>query len=128
MRVKLLDESPATHVPNPEPKRREILSFGSLAELELVGAELPHSRRALPVVVGLTGLRPEEWLALERGDIAGDVLHVRRVLRRRPGEAYGKQTRSLRAVPLPAAAVDALAAMPPGSTHGSCSPATAAAT
>lgn len=113
MRVKLLDESPASHVPNPEPKRREILSFGSLAELELVGAELPHSRRALPVVVGLTGLRPEEWIALERGDIAGDVLHVRRVYVDGQVKLYGKQTRSLRAVPTPAAAVEALAAMPP---------------
>ena len=92
----MLDESPASHVPNPEPKRREILSFGSLAELELVGAELPHSRRALPVVVGLTGLRPEEWIALERGDIAGDVLHVRRVYVDGQVKLYGKQTRSLR--------------------------------
>ena len=46
-------ESPASHVPNPEPKRREILSFASLAELQLVGAELHHCRRALPIVAGL---------------------------------------------------------------------------
>jgi integrase len=113
VRVKLLDENPASHVPNPEPKRREILSFGSLAELELVGAELPRPRRALPVVVGLTGLRPEEWIALERGDIDGDVLHVRRVFTDGGIRLVGKQERSLRAVPMPAAAVDALAAVPP---------------
>ena len=68
---------------------------------------------ALPVVVGLSGLRPEEWLAAERGDVAGGVLHVRRVFVDGQVKLYGKQTRSLRAVPLPAAAVEALATMPP---------------
>ena len=83
MRVKLLDESPASHVPNPEPKRREILTFGSLAELELVGAELTARVRD-PGVRRPDRTRPEEWIALERGDVDGDVsprpprLHGRR--------------------------------------------------
>ncbi len=56
-------------------------TFVSVAELEAVGAELAPERACLPVFVGLTGLRPEEWLALERGDVdrARGVVHVRRV-------------------------------------------------
>lgn len=69
----------------------------------------------LPVFVGLTGLRPEEWLALERGDVdrAAGVVHVRRVYRDGNAKLYGKQSRSLRAVPLPARAAQALDALPP---------------
>ena len=81
VRAKLLEENPATLVPNPEPKRREVLAFASLEELEAVGAELSPQFRPLPLFVALTGLRPEEWLALERGDIdrAAGLVHVRRV-------------------------------------------------
>src|SRR5262245_56251159 len=38
--VGLLDESPASAIPNPAPKRREIPVFASLAEVEAVAAEL----------------------------------------------------------------------------------------
>jgi len=34
---------------------------------------------AIQIFAALTGLRPFEWIALERGDLDGDVLHVRRV-------------------------------------------------
>ena len=41
VRVKLLDENPATVVPNPEPKRREVLTFESVAELEACRRRAP---------------------------------------------------------------------------------------
>jgi integrase len=114
VRAKLLDENPAALVPNPEPKRREVLAFASLAELEAVGEELSPQFRPLPLFVALTGLRPEEWLALERGDIdrAASLVQVRRVFTDGQVKLYGKQTRSLRAVPLPTRAAQALAELP----------------
>jgi integrase len=115
VRAKLLEESPAALVPNPEPKRREVPAFAAVAELEAVGEELAAEFAPLPLFVGLTGLRPEEWLALERGDVdrANGVVHVRRVYVDGALRLYGKQTRSLRAVPLPARAAQALEELPP---------------
>jgi integrase len=115
VRAKLLDENPAALVPNPEPKRREVPAFASLAELEAVGDELSSQFRPLPLFVALTGLRPEEWLALERGDIdrTAGLVHVRRVFTDGQVKRYGKQTRSLRAVPLPLRAAHALDELPP---------------
>jgi len=114
VRVKLLDENVATLVPNPEPKRREVPTFETIAELEAVGDELSAAYRPLPMFVGLTGLRPEEWLALERRDVdkRADIVHVRRVYVDGQVKLYGKQERSLRTVPLPARAAQALAEHP----------------
>ena len=80
VRVKLLDENPASLIPNPEPKRREVLTFESVAELEAVAEELHPRFAPIPIFAGLTGLRPEEWLALERHDVdaRSGVVHVRR--------------------------------------------------
>jgi hypothetical protein len=53
-------------------------------------------------------------LALERADVDGDVLHVRRTLDGEGGtKARGKTRRSLRTVPLPLRARVALAELPP---------------
>jgi len=67
------------------------------------------------IVVGAwTYLRPSELLALERGDVDGNVLHVRRTLDGQGGtKARGKTRRSLRTVPLPSRARQALAELPP---------------
>lgn len=94
---------------------REVPAFESIAELEAVSDELAPERRPIPLLVGLTGLRPEEWLALERGDVdrKAGVVHVRRVYTDGQAKLYGKQTRSLRAVPLPLKAAEALDARPP---------------
>lgn len=109
VRAKLLDENPASLVPNPEPKRTEVQTF-ALDELDAVAAELPRSLRALPVFGALTGLRPCEWIALERADVdrKGGVITVRRTVVDGVVKPYGKTNRSLRAVPLPARAAQAL--------------------
>src|SRR3954469_14167534 len=116
VRVKLLDDNAACAVPNPEPKRRGVLTFETVAELQAVADELPMRFKPLSVFVGLTGLRPEEWLALEWRDVdlRAGVVHVRRVYTDGQLKLYGKQARSLRAVPLPAAAAQALASLPTG--------------
>jgi integrase len=112
--VGLLESNPAQAIPNPEPKRTEVLPFGTLAEVESVAAELLTHYQALPLVGCLTGLRPSELLALERRDIdkAGKVLHVRRVLVGGNLRPYGKTAGALRVVPLAQLALDALEGHP----------------
>jgi integrase len=114
VRTKLVSENVAKAVPNPEPKRREAATFGSWEELERVSLELPPERRSLPLLVAGTGLRPEEWLGLTRADLdtKAGVLHVRRVYTYGRLREYGKQSRSIRRVPLRQRVVDALAAHP----------------
>ena len=93
VRAKLIDENVAALVPNPAPKRREVSVFGDWGELERIAVELPVERQSLPILVAGTGLRPEEWLALERRDIdlRAGVLHVRRVYTDGRVRDYGKR-------------------------------------
>ena len=109
VRAKLLDENAAALVPNPEPKRTEVQTF-TLSELDAVSTELARPFKALPVFAALTGLRPCEWIALERADVDRRVgiVTVRRTVVDGVVKPYGKTSRSLRAVPLPARAAEAL--------------------
>jgi integrase len=114
VRAKLVTENVAQLVPNPEPRRRELPTFGTWEELERLAAELPPARRSLPILVAGSGLRPEEWLALERRDVdtKAAVLHVRRVYTDGRIKEYGKQERSLRRIPLRRRALEALEGHP----------------
>jgi integrase len=119
VRAQLIERNAAAEVPNARPKPREVQAFASPADVEAVAAEMwvekaPHYA-VIPMFAAWTGLRPEEWLALERGDVdrAAGVIHVRRVYTDGQVKLHGKNSRSLRAVPLPLRAAQALAELPP---------------
>jgi integrase len=66
------------------------------------------------VFAALTGLRPCEWIALERTDVDRriGVVHVRRTLVDGNVKPYGRTGRSLRTVPLPTRAAQAFDEQP----------------
>ena len=99
---------------NPQPPARTIRAFG-MGEIEAIAAELSAIYRPLPAFAAATGLRPEEWQALERRDVdRGDrVLNVRRSVSSGEIVELAKTVRSRRQVPLSQRALDALDAMPP---------------
>jgi len=63
-----LSGAPARHVTNPAPRAREKLTFESWEEVEAILAQIGEWG---PVVIfaTATGLRPGEWVALERSAI-----------------------------------------------------------
>lgn len=105
-------ESPAKNVKNPLPKPGLINPFESLDEVLAVAAEMSPRWRAVPLFACLTGLRIEEWLALERADIRGDQIHVNKRWTAgvfKPGTKNGDPERI---VPLHPLAAEALRAHP----------------
>jgi integrase len=89
--------------------RVEVQTF-TIDELDAVSAELPPTLRAVPIFAALTGLRPCEWMALERADVdrKAGIVTVRRTVVEGVAKPYGKTDRSLRAVALPTRAAEAL--------------------
>jgi integrase len=82
---------------------------------KLIAAELQPAYRALPTFAAATGLRPEEWIALERRDVdrQAGILSVRRTISSGEIVELGKTTRSRRQVPLSKRALAALDGIPP---------------
>ena len=101
VRCRYLGENPATVVPNPAPRQGEMRTF-SWRELELVAAELRPIYRRIPTFAAGTGLRPEEWIALERRDVDRNrrVVSVQRVYANGNLKEYPKTHRSRRRVPV----------------------------
>ncbi|HEX2433777.1 MAG TPA: hypothetical protein VHI55_07485, partial [Gaiellaceae bacterium] len=54
--------------PNRQPPPRPIRAY-TLVELDALAADLSPRYRPMPAFAAATGLRPEEWAALERRDI-----------------------------------------------------------
>src|SRR5215218_1392851 len=111
----MIDVNPAKlGVDNPSPRRREQRPFESWAELDAVAANLAPRYGPMVIFAAATGLRPAEWLALERRDIDREtrVVYVRRSFTK--GRLKCTKTEaSLRAVPLQTIALDAIDRQPP---------------
>jgi integrase len=110
-----IERSPARHITNPKPKAPEIVPFASWEEVEAIAEELDPRFAAIPVFATGTGLRPEEWIALERRDLdrVEGVVHVRRVFTQGVLKEPAKTSRQRRRVPLRRRVLDALDALPP---------------
>ena len=99
---------------NPQPPPRPVRAY-TYAELDAISAELGPAYRPLPAFAAATGLRPEEWQALERRDVdrSGGILTVRRTVSSGEVVELAKTARSRRQVPLSPRALDALDALSP---------------
>jgi integrase len=86
-----------------------------IGSFESSAAELAPAYRPLPIFAAATGLRPEEWLALQRRDVDRQrrILNVRRTVSSSEVVDLGKTGASHRQVPLSARALGALDALPP---------------
>jgi hypothetical protein len=98
---------------NPQPAPRGVRAF-SRTELEAIAAELSPAYRTLPVFIGATGLRPEEWQVLERADVdrRARAVNVQRTLSNGEVVELAKTDRSRRQVPLSRRAAAAYDATP----------------
>jgi integrase len=110
----LLDVNPAKlGVANPARRYSEKRPFESWEDLYALARRLGPRYGPMVLFAAATGLRPGEWLALERRDIDREtrVVYVRRTLRN--GRIKTPKTKaSLRAVPLQAVAFGALDELP----------------
>src|ERR671919_580282 len=110
----MIDSNPAkVGVDNPVPRRKEQRPFESWAELEALAEAIGPRYGPMIIFAAATGLRPAEWIALERRDVDSEerVVYVRRSFTR--GQLKVPKTEaSVRAVPLQARALEALERLP----------------
>jgi integrase len=115
----MLDVNPAKQgVENPQRRRTEKRPFESWDELEALAEKLGSRFGPMVVFAAATGLRPGEWVALERRDIDYDlrVAYVRRAFSK--GRLKVTKTEaSVRAVPLQGIALAALDRLPSGAPN-----------
>ena len=76
---------------NPQPPPRSVRPY-TFAELDAIALELSAEYEPLPDFAAATGLRPEEWMALERRDLdrGAGLIHVRRTVSGRRSRRAGK--------------------------------------
>ena len=109
-----MDRNPAKLVgANPPPPLRGVQTF-TLDEITKIGTELGPVYGSMIRFAAATGMRPEEWAALERQDVdrGGTVVHIARTHVEGVTKAYGKTSASVREVPLSGLAVAALDDVP----------------
>lgn len=105
-----MDDNPAKKAgTNPQPPPRPVRVY-TPAELEEIAVNLSAAYRELPHFAAATGLRPEEWIPLERRDIdkQAGVLNIRRTISDGEIVELGKTSKSRRQVPLSPRALQAL--------------------
>ncbi len=111
-----LDRNPAKATgKNPAPPVVERQALEPV-EVERLAGEMRSPYDVAVIVGAWCYLRPSELLALERGDVdqAGGLVSVRRTLDGQRGtKTSAKTRRSLRTIPLPLRAAEALAELPP---------------
>lgn len=112
----LTDRDASVGIKNPKRKRHErkpIVPFETWDEVGAIADELGERYRAIPLFAVGTGLRPEEWIALERSDIDRDARLIRVCKRYTDGRIeQGTKTVPERFVPLRQRVLEALDAMP----------------
>jgi len=98
---------------NRQPAPRTVRVFAR-DELDAIAAELQPAYQPLPVFAAATGLRPEEWQALERRDVdrRARVLTVRQTVSDGELVELGKTSGARRQVPLSRRALAAIDAVP----------------
>ena len=110
----MINVNPAKQgVDNPQRRYTEKRPFDSWAELAAVADKLGPRHVPIVIFAAATGLRPEEWIALEQRDIDREarVVYVRRAYRN--GRLKCTKTEaSVRAVPLQTIALAALEQLP----------------
>ncbi len=126
----MIEVNPAkVGVDNPVRRRKEQHPFESWAELEAVAEAIGPRYGPMILFAAATGLRPAEWIALEKRDIdrTERVVYVRRSFTRRELKIT-KTEASMRAVPLQARALDALDRIKDSNVRRCCSQVSVAAT
>jgi integrase len=99
---------------NRQPSPRTVRTF-TRAEIDALTGELSSMYQPLPAFAAATGLRPEEWQALERRDVdrQGRIVNVLRTVSDGDIVELGKTSGARRQVPLSRRALDALEQLPP---------------
>ncbi len=112
-RWRYLARNPAVEAgPNPQPRGEEVWPF-SREEVEAIVAELAPRDAAIVMFAAETGLRTNEWAALERRDIDKRNPAVAVARRFAEGKLTPYPKTSRRRVPLTPRAVEALELVPP---------------